>query len=325
MTTPVIFVHGGAGPMRSMGGERAQAYRDGLAAAARTGRDVLAAGGGALAAVVASMQLMEASGAFNAGCGSCLDEDGEYGLDAALMRGSDRGAGAVGAMTASLHPTDVCLDLLREGRHVLLVGEGADRRARRLGLPPLPPPPAEKLEAYEGLKKKRGASLEELASVGRPDDEEGEVDPGHEVGHDTVGAVALDADGHLAAAVSTGGLWLKAKGRVGDSAIVGAGLFACEQLGAAASSTGIGERMIRALTCYVACQTAVEHGAVEGARLAIADLGQRFGPDSGGIVVVDREGRVGATFNTKGMGRALARVGEAEVPVAVWPEDPFPV
>lgn len=314
----LVLVHGGAGPMRSMTGEREQAYRDGLAAAARAGRDALARGEGALAAVAAATRLMEASGAFNAGCGSCLDAEGRYALDAAVMRGADRAAGAVAAAAATLHPIDVCLDLLAEGRHVLLAGEGADRRARRLGLPPLPPPPPDKLETYQRMRAARPTRLEDLATVGRPDDEE--RDPGQ----DTVGAVAVDAHGRVAASVSTGGLWLKEVGRVGDSAVLGAGLFACDELGAAASATGIGERMLRAVTSYYACLRAGEADAAAAARAAVEDLARRFGEDSGGVVVVDRAGRCGAAFNTSGMGRALARVGEPEVPVAVWPEDPFP-
>src|SRR5690606_4027835 len=147
----LVLVHGGAGPMRHMEGDRERAYREGLERAARAGREALLARGDALAAVVAAVKYMEADGPFNAGIGACLDVEGRYALDAALMRGRDRAAGAVGACSATLHPTEVCLDLLREGRHVLLVGEGADRRAQALGLPALPPIPARKLETYRKL------------------------------------------------------------------------------------------------------------------------------------------------------------------------------
>ncbi len=322
----LILVHGGAGVMRSLAGERADAYRNGLIEAARLGRDALAGGEDALEAVLVATRYMESTGTFNAGTGSCLDEDGCYALDAALMRGSDRAAGAVGAIAATRHPVDVCRDLIEEDRHVLLVGAGADRRAERLGLPPLPAPPPEKLATYREMLAKQGASPEDLTSVGRPDDEREEaVGRPDEESQDTVGAVAVDAQGRVAAAVSTGGLWLKAKGRVGDSAIVGAGLMACDNLGAAASSTGIGERMMRALTCQVACDVASREGAAAGAEESSADLAARFGEGSGGVVVVDKHGNAGAAFNTRGMGRALARVGEDAIPVAIWPEDPFPI
>jgi beta-aspartyl-peptidase (threonine type) len=324
--TPTILVHGGAGAMRSMSGEREAAYRAGLVEAARLGRDALARGEDTLEAVLAAVRHMEGCGAFNAGVGSCLDEDGAFSLDAALMRGSDRAAGAVGACAATTYPTDVCRDLLEEGRHVLLVGEGADRRARALGLSELPPPPASKLETYRRLKADASKRApEDLATVGRPDDEDSAA-AGDEDSQDTVGAVAVDAEGRTAAAVTTGGLWLKARGRVGDSAIPGAGLFACDELGGASSTTGIGERMIRALMAKVACDLiAGGADAQAAAQGAVDDLGRRFGPDSGGLIVVDRQGRVGAAFNTHGMGRALARVGDEAIPVAVWPEDSFPL
>lgn len=315
----VIVVHGGAGLMRTLEGPRLAAYREGLAESARRGREALERSGSAVDAVLAAVRWLEASGVFNAGAGSCLDEDGEATLDAAIMRGSDRGAGAVGACRATLHPTDVARDLMDEGRHVLLVGEGADRRARRLALPALPPTTAERLETWARLSGRHVTRPEDLTSVGAPEDRP------EEKSADTVGAVALDARGRLAAAVSTGGLWLKARGRVGDSAIPGAGCFACDELGGAASSTGVGERMIRNVTCKQAVDVVGREGAAVAAQRAVADLERRFGHDSGGLIVVDRQGRVGAAFNTHGMGRALARAGSRDVVVAVWPEDPFPV
>lgn len=317
----VVVVHGGAGLMRTLEGARLEAYRAGLEESARRGREALERTGSAVDAVLEAVRWLEQSGVFNAGVGACLDEDGGVSLDAAIMRGRDRGAGAVGACTATLHPTDVARDLMEEGRHVLLVGEGADRRARRLGLPPLPPPAPERLDTWARLSGRRLARPEELTSVGQPEDR----DKGTERSADTVGAVALDPRGRLAAAVSTGGLWLKARGRVGDSAIPGAGCYACDDLGGAASATGVGERMIRNVTCRQAVEVAGREGAAAAATRAVEDLERRFGHDSGGLIVVDRLGRVGAAFNTHGMGRAVARLGRDEVVVAVWPEDPFPV
>ena len=326
-TRGVILVHGGAGAMRSMGGQREAAYRAGLRAAAAAGRDVLAAGADAMAAVVAANRVMEDAGCFNAGLGSCLDERGEYALDAAVMRGSDREAGAVGALSATHHAVTLAHELLAH-RHVLIVGLGADDLARELGLPAIPPPPADKLATYAKLRASKAERLEDLATVGRPDDDDDDagVKPSPEdTSHDTVGAVALDSSGLLAAAVTTGGLWLKTRGRVGDSPLVGAGLFACNALGGAAVATGIGERLLKDLSCFRACQLVESSDAGAAAERAVAELAQRFGPDTGGLIVVDREGRLGAAFNTSGMGRALARVGQDEVPVAVWPEEPFPL
>jgi len=319
----VVLVHGGAGVMRSLQGEREVAYREGLRIAAVAGRDALRAGQSALHAAVVATRSMEDSQVFNAGLGSCLDANARYSLDACLMRGSDRAAGAVGALTATHRSIDVCLSLLEEGRHVLLAGAGADLRARELGLPPLPEPPADKLATHAELKAK-AQRVEDLGSVGKPDDDGashvGEPLPDH--GHDTVGAVVVDEQGRCAAANSTGGLWLKLPGRVGDSAIVGAGLFACDELGGAACTTGIGERMIRALTAKLACDALAQGAsAQEAAEHAIADLDRRFGPDSGGVIVVDGHGGVGVALNTRGMGRALARVDGDDVSVAVWPEE----
>ncbi|MCO5166408.1 MAG: isoaspartyl peptidase/L-asparaginase [Planctomycetes bacterium] len=322
MSGGVVLVHGGAGLMRTLEGARLDAYREGLAESARQGRAALERGGDAVEAVLAAVRALEASGVFNAGAGACLDEDGAASLDAALMRGRDRAAGAVGACAATVHPTDVARDLMDEGRHVLLVGDGADRRARRLGLPPLPPPTPERLEAWARLSGRHVTRPEDLTSVGQPEDQAAAAGPDPD--GDTVGAVALDGRGRLAGAVSTGGLWLKARGRVGDSALPGAGVYACDDLGAAASATGVGERMIRAVTCKLACDLAGRDGAEVAARRAVDDLERRFGADSGGLIVLDRLGRVGAAFNTHGMGRALARAGDPAVVVAVWPEDPFP-
>ncbi|MEZ6186625.1 MAG: isoaspartyl peptidase/L-asparaginase [Planctomycetota bacterium] len=312
----VVVVHGGAGVMRSLAGEQELAYREGLRAAAAAGRDALAQGADALEAAVVAVRSMEDSGVFNAGLGSCLDQDARYSLDASLMRGHDRAAGGVGAVTATYRAIDLCRSILDEGRHVLLVGPGADRRAQALGLPPLPDPPADKLATHAELQTK-AQRVEDLGSVGRPDD-----DGAGDVGSDTVGAVVLDELGRCAAANSTGGLWLKLPGRVGDSALVGAGLFACDELGGAACTTGIGERMIRALTAKLACDALAQGAsAQEAAEHAIADLERRFGPDSGGVIVVDGQGGVGAALNTRGMGRAVARVGDDAIPVAVWPDE----
>jgi len=312
--------------MRSMGGEREAAYREGLRAAAAAGRDVLAAGADAMTAVVAANRVMEDAGCFNAGLGSCLDERGEYSLDAAVMRGSDRETGAVGALSATHHAVALAHELL-DHRHVLIVGEGADQLARDLGLPAIPPPPADKQKTYAKLLAAKAERLEDLATVGRPDDDEASPKDGvsETTSHDTVGAVALDSAGQLAAAVTTGGLWLKTRGRVGDSPLVGAGLFACDSLGGAAVATGIGERLIKDLSCFRACQLIEDSDAGAAAERAVAELASRFGPNTGGLIVVDRDGRLGASFNTSGMGRALARVGQTEIPVAVWPEEDFPL
>ncbi len=319
--TPLVLVHGGAGPMKKLEKDEEARYRKGLHAAALAGHAAIERS--ALDAVVAAVLSMEDSGDFNAGAGSCLDEEGNATLDAALMRGSDLGAGAAGCVKATKNPILLCRDLLEEGRHVLLVGEGADRRARSLGLAPLPPVDAARKRVHERLLAERRATGKEppdrLAATSRPSGRLGGVT---ERGHDTVGAVAVDAQGRVAASVSTGGLWLKTPGRVGDSAIVGGGLYASDALGGAAVATGIGERILRLALCKEAVDR-VGRGASaqEAAEGAIALMSERFGEDSAGIIVVDRQGRLGAAFDTKGMGRSFARAGE--VKVGVWKGDGF--
>jgi len=140
--------------------------------------------------------------------------------------------------------------------------------------------------------------------------------------HDTVGAVAVDAQGRVAAAVSTGGLWLKAPGRVGDSAVIGGGLYASDAHGGAAVATGIGERILRVTLCKDAVdRLAAGATAQEAASGAIAMITKQFGGDNAGVIVVDREGRIGAACDTRAMGRAWARGDEARV--AVWRDEAF--
>lgn len=322
--SPVVLVHGGAGPMRRLEGAEEASYRKHMLAAARAGQAVFARGGSALDAVEEAVRSMEESGELNAGAGACLDEEGKATLDAAIMRGADLAAGAVGATQATSCPISLARALLEEGRHVLLVGEGADRRARKLGLPPLAPPDAGRLRVWKRMVDERAAaggqeSIDRLAATARPS-ERLQRQPSlgvREDENDTVGAVAVDAEGRCAAAVSTGGLWLKAPLRVGDSAIPGAGLYASDAFGGAACATGIGERILRIGLCRDACDRLGRGAtAAEAAKGAIAAMTERFGADSAGIIVVDRAGRIGAAFDTRGMGRAFARAGEDGV--AVW-------
>jgi beta-aspartyl-peptidase (threonine type) len=225
---------------------------------------------------------------FNAGTGACLNEEGNIELDATLMDGSGRRAGAVGALPPFDHPIAIARAVLEEGRHVLLVGDGARRFAEANGFAPsqtaamTSPGAQERWEAW-----KRG----------------GKVWPGG-----TVGAVARDASGRVAAATSTGGMVGKAPGRVGDSAVVGAGTYA-EDLAGSASCTGHGEAMIR----LVAASRAVEFlrdgvAPEDAARAVIGMLGDSLGA-KGGIILADRWGRLGFARNTETM--AWAALGEA--------------
>ncbi|GIW72243.1 MAG: asparaginase [Planctomycetota bacterium] len=317
-----ILVHGGAG-QNCRAGERLERYRRGLVAAVHAGMAELVAGSGPLAAVEAAVRSMEADGAFNAGRGSSLDLQGQISCDAAVMRGADLAAGACGAVRGVLHPVTLARAVLERTDHVLLVAEGAERLARALGLEPLAAePPAEQRARWEQLRAARqarparpSARLRALLATGAEDDLPPPAPAAGEPGRaptgaaDTVGAVAIDAGGRLAAAVSTGGLWLKLPGRVGDSAIIGAGLLADDEAGAA-SATGIGEAILK-ISLARAVIEAMRAGASAQAACAAAVAGaaRRFGAGTAGVIAIDRAGRPGAATNTPFMGRAWLAAG----------------
>ncbi|HCP47559.1 MAG TPA: hypothetical protein DIU15_16075, partial [Deltaproteobacteria bacterium] len=271
---PTILLHGGAGSMKKMGDVRAKRYRQSLRDAAALGMTMLSGGSSALDAVEASVVHMEDSGAFNAGLGSCLTAGGCIEMDAAVMDGAQRLFGGVAAVPGVANPVRLARLVAETTPHCLLAGEGAAALARQHGLVfRVDFPSQERLDEWRKKKQRLEASADNdlssrLAAMGgvlgaseedRVVDAEPPVDGSQEgdgsepqqrgdvdLGHDTVGAVALDASGHVAAAVSTGGLWLKLPGRVGDSPLPGAGLWADDDVGAAVA-TGTGESILRAL------------------------------------------------------------------------------
>lgn len=334
-----ILVHGGAGAMRGMTAEREQRYRDGLRTAADAGAAVLRAGGTALDAATAAVVSMEDSGTFNAGLGSCLTSGGTVEMDAAVMRGSDRGIGAVACVRDVANPVRLARAVMDHTPHCLLVADGALALARDHDLPLRADfPPASRLEEW-GRKKARleartaGKSLEQgLAELGGVlgDQEDTPHDaaptpqedtPSHDpVGddHDTVGAVACDDSG-VAVAVSTGGIWLKMPGRVGDSPLPGAGFWATA---AASCATGTGESLMRVMIGKEVTDGIDRHGDPQRACVeAVALLEEHCGPNQGGVIAVGPDGRLGWAINTTGMGRAAWTDAMAEPAVAVWAEE----
>jgi beta-aspartyl-peptidase (threonine type) len=281
---PVIVVHGGAGS-RPAEGPDAEAARAACARAASLGHAILVAGGAALDAVQAAVRALEDDERFNAGRGSALTRDGTVELDAAIMSGDGLRVGAVAALSGVRNPVDLARRVLDDGEHALLVGEGALAFARETGVALCAPD-------FHVSERARADLARELARRGRP------------TGGGTVGAVALDAAGHVAAATSTGGMVGQRAGRVGDSPLPGAGTYADDEAGAA-SATGHGERIMQvALT-----KTAIEllhagRPAREAAAAALATLDRVGG--RGGLIVVDRAGGVGAAFNTTSMSWAAS-------------------
>ncbi|MDD5559729.1 isoaspartyl peptidase/L-asparaginase [Candidatus Methylomirabilis sp.] len=284
---PVILVHGGAGKVAP---DLVEVRRAGIRAAAEKGWQTLTAGGSAVEAVEQAVKILEDDPAFNAGRGACLNRDGEIELDASIMDGRDLAAGAIGAVKRIANPVTLARAVMGAGGPILLVGDGARQFAATVGITEC---------VAEALLTERQRTR---WAILREEDAEN-------VG--TVGAVALDQAGHLAAATSTGGLPLKAPGRVGDSALIGCGTYADDQLGAA-SCTGNGEAIIK----LVLAKTAVEflrmgEEPMEAARRAVRELTARTGAEVG-IILLDSYGRIGVARNTAQMACACILEGNTE-------------
>jgi beta-aspartyl-peptidase (threonine type) len=283
-----ILVHGGAGRSDDDAGRTEGAKR-----AAHIGAEVLRAGGASIDAVQTAVRALEDDPRFNAGTGACLTHDGLIELDAAIMEGSQLRAGGVCALPPFKNPIDVARAVLDEGRHVLYAGEGAAAFARSAGFLPTT---AELMTTEAARRKWR-------------DQRQGALDP-DAVPTGTVGAVARDRRGVTAAATSTGGILGKKAGRVGDTPIIGAGTFADDDAGAA-SATGQGEGIMRACLGKTAVD-AMRAGAdpETAARQSIELLSGRI-RSTGGIILVDRRGRIGFARSTFAMAWAAHWNGNA--------------
>lgn len=282
---PALIVHGDAWEIE------AETYTEriaGVRAAVEAGWAILARGGSALDAVEQAVALMEDDPVFNAGVGSALNRDGEIELDAIIMDGRTLALGAVAAVRGITNPVRLARLIMEDTEHSLLVGEGARRFAEMKGM---------RLAAQAELTVPR-----EVERFRRFQMQAGYRVPAGLTPNpmDTVGAVAIDAQGNVAAATSTGGVHFKMPGRVGDSPLVGSGAYADNQAGAAAT-TGHGESIMRVVLSKTATD-AVGRGfsAQEAADYAIALLHKRTG-GYGGIIVVDPQGRVGYAYNTPHM------------------------
>ena len=274
-----LAVHGGAGGNPAKWTDSQKAAREkGLAEALEVGRQVLASGGTALDAVERVVRVLEDNPAFNAGRGAVLTSEKNAELDAAIMDGSQRACGAVASITTARNPISLARLVMSETRHVLLIGSGADAFAARQGV---------ELVSQDYFKLK-------------PDEEDLSLyrnRSGHYLG--TVGCVALDKDGNLAAGTSTGGLGGKMPGRVGDSPIFGAGTFA-DNGTCAISGTGVGEEYIRNVIAYdVSAQMRYAGRSItEAVRVAMRET---LKEDTGGLIAVGYDGTIVLEHNTPGM------------------------
>jgi beta-aspartyl-peptidase (threonine type) len=266
--TPAIIVHGGAGPIKDDSlPERLQGCKD----AALAGWKILDQGGSSLDAVEAAVMALEDNSLFNAGTGSTLNSLGQIEMDAAIMEGQSLRAGAVAAVSGIKNPIKLARQIMEDGRHVMLAGNGALMFARQIGFAEF---------SSESLISERERNRWQNA-------------------HGTVGCVAFDREGKLAVATSTGGIFNKLPGRVGDSPLLGCGTYANKH--GAVSCTGHGEAIMRILMARAALEY-LQNGIepFEAARRAVGDL-ERLAGGSGGLILIDSCGRLAYARNTTHM------------------------
>ena len=310
--TPVIAIHGGAGTLSRahISAEQERAYHAALQQVLLAGQAVLAQGGTAMEAVCEAVRLLEDCPLFNAGHGAVFTAQATHELDAAVMDGATLAAGAVAGVSRIRNPVQAARAVMQNGQHVLMVAEGAERMAQEAGLATVEPSyfstPARHAQLLAAQARQAGVVLDHdgaAALAGRA------IDEGRKMG--TVGAVALDAHGHLAAATSTGGMTNKLPGRLGDSPLIGCGTYADDRT-AAVSCTGHGESFIRVAAAHDVCARMAYGGAsLESATQAVVHEALPAVQGTGGLIAVDRQGNVCLPFNTEGMYRGIARVGQA--------------
>jgi beta-aspartyl-peptidase (threonine type) len=321
-----IVVHGGAGAISRSDLSPAQeaAYRAGLTEAVEAGGKVLDGGGSALDAVEAAIRLLEDNPLFNAGRGAVFAADGRNELDAAIMDGSTLAAGAVAGVTHTRHPISLARAVMEHSGHVMLIGEGAEAFGKTQGLEQADPAFFFTEARWRALV--RTLTAEKLPIPPRPKGAPAAPDAAAALAHDegkhgTVGVVARDRRGDLAAGTSTGGVNAKRWGRVGDSPIIGAGTYA-SNASCAVSATGTGEYFIRLAVAREICALvqyksfSLQAAADQVVQQELTALG-----GDGGVVVAGPDGQTAWSFNTTGMYRARAAEGEA-ASVAIYKDEP---
>lgn len=267
-----LIIHGGAGDITA---KDAPAYRRGCVNAAQIGWSLLQQGASAIDAVEAAVKVLEDDATFDAGRGSYPNQLGEIEMDAILMDGATLKSGAVAGIQRVRHPITVARLVMEQTRHSLLVGAGAEAFARKMQIPVCP--------------------IEYLLAPN--------YRAGKAPGHDTVGVIARDAQGHLAVGTSTGGMAQKLPGRVGDSPLIGSGAYADDLLGAA-SATGVGEDLMKLIFSKLVCDLMGSGFSAQAAvQTAVQRLGERV-QGVGGAIAMNAAGEVGFAYNTPGMARA---------------------
>lgn len=297
-----IAIHAGAENMdpKQVSPEKEEQYREGLRQALQAGYQVLESGGSALDAVEAAVRCMEDFPLFNAGRGASLDEQGTPTFDAAVMDGSTLKAGALCNTRFVKHPVSLARAIMEESDHMLLAGEGAEKFAKSKGL---------------GMADKEHFITEEKKQAWEEKEQEKLTEE-----HDTVGAVAVDQEGNLAAATSTGGLTFQHLGRVGDSPVIGGGTYAHNTY-CAVSCTGEGEAIMRGVLAHeVYAMVKYAGDSLQSACTKATRLYDDRLQGEKGLIAVSPNGEVAMAFNTNQMKRAY-RVQGGEPVVAVWKDD----
>ncbi len=330
MTVPIsnsslirLVIHGGAGTIlpAKLTVERKKAYIQVLAESLSAGYEVLESGGSSIDAVIEAIKVMEDSPLLNAGKGAVFSHTGRNEMDASIMDGQTRKAGAVAAVTSIRNPICAARTVMTKSPHVMLIGEGAETFAAEQNLQIVDP--AYSQYRWDQLQKA-------IAEDRTPLDHDDKPDlplPGEDDKHGTVGAVALDCRGNLAAGTSTGGLTNKRFGRVGDSPIIGAGTYA-DNRSVAVSATGTGEMFIRTCAAFnTSARVRMQHFSItETANETLKEIADIGG--NGGLIVLNTKGEYAMCFNTKGMYRGtigsdgIAQVGifsAAEAPLSTFP------
>ena len=311
---PVLVIHGGAGvERRNLSPAEENAARAALRQALLKGHAALTAGKPALEAVTAAITVLEDDPTFNAGKGAVFTHDGRNELDASLMDGATLKAGAVAGVQRVRNPILLAEAVMQHSPHVMMVGQGAEAFAISQGITLVDPSYFRTDKRWQQLQK---ALKEEASGQAHAD-----LDTARHFG--TVGAVALDKDGKLAAGTSTGGMTNKRYGRVGDSPIIGAGTYA--DAGCAVSGTGWGEYYIRTAAAHDICARIqyLKQGPVEAGRAVINERIPALGGD-GGAIVLSADGRAATPFNTQGMYRGW--IGADGVPhVAIFASETLPL
>ena len=309
-----IVIHGGAGTIRreNMTPEREKAYRDGLALALETGYAVLENGGTSLDAVVASIKIMEDSPLFNAGKGAVFTSEGKNELDASIMDGSNLMAGAVAGVTTIRNPITAAYAVMTKSEHVMMTGPGAEKFAEEQGLEIVDPSYFFDSLRYRQLKRVQEREGKNEAYLHDPYTNDRKFG--------TVGAVALDKSGNIAAGTSTGGMTNKRYGRIGDAPIIGAGTYANNHT-CAVSATGHGEYFIR-LGVARDIAAMMEYAGMslkEAADSVVMKKLSSLGGE-GGIIALDRQGNITMTFNSDGMYRGYIR-GKGEAKTFIFSDE----